>query len=191
MYIDEVPNRNSRPTVLLRKGWREGKKTPKRTLANLSDWPAQKVEALRQLLRGLQMVPAEEAVAIERSLPHGHVAAVLEAMQRLGLEELIASKRSRPRDLVIAMIVQHLIAPRSKLGTTRSWHTTTLAGELHVADADEDELYDALDWLLARQERIERKLAARHLEEGGRALYDVSNSHYEGRTCVLAQLGRD
>jgi len=191
MYIDEVPNRSSRPTVLLRKGWREGKKTPKRTLANLTGWPAQKVEALRQLLRGLQMVPAEEAVAIERSLPHGHVAAVLEAIRRLGLEGLIASKRSRQRDLVIAMIVQHLIAPRSKLGTTRSWHTTTLAGELHVADADVDELYDALDWLLARQERIERKLAARHLEEGGRALYDVSNSHYEGRTCVLAHLGRD
>jgi len=191
MYIETVPNRRSRPTILLREGWREGKKTPKRTLSNLTDWPAEKIEALRQLLAGRRMVPADEAYATEKSRAHGHVEAVLEMVRRLGLETLIASKRSRQRDLVVAMIVQQLLDADSKLGMTRLWRTSTLAQELGVEDADVDELYDALDWLRARQERIERRLAARHLEEGGRALYDVSNSRYEGRTCPLARLGRD
>jgi len=193
MYIDTVPNRNSPPAVLLREGWREGKRVRKRTVANLSDWPAEKVEALRLLLAGEKMVPAGRERVTERSLPHGHVEAILGTIRRLGLDRLIAAKRSRERDLVVALVAERLLHPSSKLATTRLWHTTTLAEQLDVADADVDEVYAALDWLLARQGRIERKLARRHLREGALALYDVSSSHYEGRTCPLAQLtrGRD
>ena len=191
MYIDIVPNRNSPPAVLLREGWREGDKIRKRTIANLSDWPEQKVEALRRLLKGETLVSAERAFAVERSLPHGHVEAVLCMMRRLGVPSLIASQRSRRRDLVVAMIAQRLIDPCSKLASTRLWHTTTLAKELGVEDAGVEELYDALDWLWKRQGRIEKKLARRHLAEGGRALYDVTSSYYEGRTCVLARWGHN
>lgn len=189
MYIDIVPNRGSPPAVLLREGWREGGKVRKRTVANLSNWPKQRVDALRRLLKGQTLVPADEAFAVERSLPHGHVEAVLCMMRRLGMASLIASQRSGQRDLVVAMIAQRLIDPCSKLASTRLWHTTTLAKELGVEDADVEELYDALDWLLERQRRIEKKLARRHLAEGGRALYDVTSSSYEGRTCVLACWG--
>lgn len=189
MYIDTVPNRNSPPAVLLREGWREGGKVCKRTLANLTDWPACKVERLRRLLRDEPLVAPEEAFAIERSLPHGHVEAVLAMIRHLGLGTLIGTKHSRERDLVLAMLVERLIDPCSKLATTRAWHTTTLAETLGVEEADEDELYAAMDWLLARQGRIERKLAARHLGEGGQVLYDVSSSYYEGHTCPLAQFG--
>ena len=191
MYIAVVPNRNSPPAVLLREGWREGSKTRQRTLANLSHWPKAKVETLRRLLRDETLVSPEELLTTEKTLPHGHVEAILTMIGKLGLEAVIASQRSRERDLVVAMIVQRLIAPASKLGTTREWHATTLAEELGVKDATEDDLYEAMDWLLARQERIEKKLAARHLAEGGLALYDVSSSFYEGRTCPLAQFGHD
>jgi hypothetical protein len=189
MYIDVVPNRDSRPAVLLREGWREGKRVRKRTIANLTDWPKAQVEALRLLLKGVRMVPADEAVTIVRSRPHGHVEAVLGAIGRLGVDGIVASKRSRQRDLVVAMIAQRLISPRSKLATTRLWRATSLAEQLGVEDAQVDELYEALDWLLARQGRIEKKLARRHLREGGQALYDVSSSYYEGRTCPLARHG--
>ena len=189
MYIEIVPNRNSRPAVLLREGWREGKRVCKRTLANLSDWPAQKVTALRRVLKDEPLVSPDEAFAIERSWPHGHVEAVRETMRRIGLDTLIGAKRSRERDLVLAMIAERLIAPCSKLATTRLWHSTTLAQHLEVEDADEDELYAAMDWLLARQSRIETKLAARHLGEGQQVLYDVSSSYYEGHTCALVQFG--
>src|SRR6056297_1837923 len=141
MYIDVVPNRNSRPAVLLREAWREGKRIRKRTIANLTDWPPEKVEALRRLLKGDKLLAADDAFAIERSLPHGHVHAVLETIGRLGLDKVISSRRCRERDLVLAMIVEQLINPCSKLAATRLWHTTTLAEELSVADADEDELY--------------------------------------------------
>lgn len=191
MYIDIVPNRGSPPAVLLREGWRQGDKVRKRTLANLSGWPKQRVEAFRQLLKGEPMVSAHQAFTIHRSLPHGHVQAVLGAIRRLGIDRLIASRPSRQRSLVLAMIAQRLIAPGSKLACTRSWHNTTLAEELKVQDADVDELYQALDWLLARQGRIENKLAARHLREGGLALYDVSSSYYEGRCCDLARRGHN
>jgi transposase len=191
MYIDVVPNRNSPPAVLLREAFREGKKTRKRTLANLSDWPAEKVETLRRLLRDEHLVSAEDLFATQKTLPHGHVQAVLEMIGRLKLDHLISAQRCRERDLVVAMIAQRLIDPCSKLATTRQWHTTTLAEELGVAWADEDDLYAAMDWLSERQERIERKLAARHLEEGGLVLYDVSSSFYEGRTCPLAKFGHD
>ena len=191
MYIENVPNRNSRPAILLREGWREGKKTCKRTIANLTDWPEEKVELLRRLLRGEPLVSAREAFAVERTVPHGHVEAVLGTIKRLGLDSIIYSKRCRERDLVVAMITERLIRPCSKLATTRFWHTTTLADELNVSDADEDDLYDAMDWLLARQAQIEKKLAARHLLEGSLVLYDVTSSYYEGRTCPLARFGHN
>ena len=191
MYIEIVPNRNSRPAVLLREGWREGKKICKRTIANLTDWPARKVEALRRVLKDEPLVSPQEAFAIERSLPHGHVEAILETIKRIGLDTLLGAKRTRERDLVLAMILERLIDPCSKLATTRLWHSTTLAEQLAVGDADEDELYGAMDWLLARQSRIEKKLAASHLDEGSHVLYDVSSSYYEGRSCSLAQYGHD
>jgi len=189
MYVERVPNRNSRPAILLREGWREGRKVCKRTLANLSDWPAQKVEALRRVLRDEPLAAPEDTFAIERSWPHGHVQAVLETIGHIGLDKLIGTKRTRERDLVLAMIVGRLIAPCSKLATTRMWHSTTLAQLLAVEDADEEELYAAMDWLLERQGRIEKRLAARHPGEGRQVLYDVSSSCYEGHTCPLVCFG--
>lgn len=191
MYIERVPNRNSRPAILLREGWREGKKTCKRTIANLTNWPEEKIQALRLLLAGEPMVSARDAFVVERTVPHGHVEAVLGTIKSLGLDSIIFSKRCRQRDLVVAMIAERLIHPCSKLATTRFWHTTTLAEQLSVADADEDDLYEAMDWLLARQSRIEKKLAARHLLEGSLVLYDVTSSYYEGRTCPLARFGHN
>ena len=185
MYIETVPNRNSRPAILLREGWRQGKKTLKRTLANLSDWPRPKIEALRRVLRDETLVSPQDLLTTRQTLPHGHVEAILAMIRHLDLEAVMASKRCRERDLVVGMIVQRLIDPCSKLATTR------LAEELGIADATEDELYAAMDWLLARQERIEKKLAARHLTEGGLVLYDVSSSSYEGRTCPLAHFGHN
>lgn len=189
MYIETVPNRSSRPAILLREGWREGQKIRKRTLANLTDWPAYKVEALRRVLKEEPLVAPAETFIIERSLPHGHVEAVLEMIHRLGVDQLIAAKRTRQRDLVVAMIVERLIRPCAKLATTRLWQSTTLGELLAVANADADELYGAMDWLLARQIRIEKKLAARHYGEGSQVLYDVSSSYSEGHTCPLAQFG--
>lgn len=191
MYIDVVPNRNSRPAILLREAWREGTRIRKRTLANLSDWSPDQVEAFRRVLKGHKLVAVDDVFSIERSLPHGHVQAVLETIGRLGLDKMISSRRCRERDLVIAMIAEQLISPCSKLATTRAWHTTTLAEELAVTDANEDELYAALDWLHARQGSIEKKLAAKHLGEGSTVLYDVSSSYYEGRTCPLVRHGHN
>jgi len=190
MHVEWVPNRGRRPTILLRETWREGKQVKKRTIANLTDWPESKIEALRKVLKG-ETVLTETAVTIQQSLPHGQVEAIVGTIKKLGLDDLIASKPCRERDLVVAMIAGRLIHPSSKLAATRLWHTTTLADELSVSDADEDELYDALDWLLAQQERIEKKLATRHLDEGSLVLYDVTNSYYEGRTCPLARFGHD
>jgi hypothetical protein len=191
MYIEKVPNRNSPPAILLRESWREGKKTRKRTIANLSDWPDDKIEAFRRLLRGEKLVPIDEAVAIKRSLPHGHVAAVLGTIRKLGLDRVIAAKRSRERDLVVALVAERILHPGSKLASTRTWKSSTLADELGVADADVDEVYSALDWLLRRQKRIEVKLASQLLSEGGVALYDLSSSSYYGRKCSLARLGKN
>ncbi len=191
MYIETIPNRGSPPAVLLREARRQGKKIVKRTLANLSHWPAEQIESFRRLLRGDRLVPADELFRIERSLPHGHVQAILRMIAKLGLDTLIASKRCRERDLVLAMIVERLIHPRSKLANTRHWNDTTLAEELSVANVDVDEVYAALDWLLGRQKHLEKKLAARYLKEDGLVLYDVSSSFYEGQTCPLAQRGHD
>ena len=191
MYIETVPNRNSPPAVLLREGWREGKKTRKRTLANLSAGPPEKIETFRRLLRDEPLASPQDLLTTRQTLPQGHVAAVRAMLRRLGLDSLIASQPCRERDLVVGMIIQRLISPCSKLATPRAWQATTLAEELGVAGASEDDLYQAMDWLLARQERIEKKLAARHLHEGGLVLYDVSSSSYEGRTCPLAQFGHN
>ena len=191
MYIDIVPNRNSPPAVLLREAWREGKITRKRTVANLSDWPQEKIQTFRRLLQDETLVSPHDLFTTQQSLPHGHVEAVLQMIRKLELERLISSQPCRERDLVVAMIVQRLIDPVSKLATTRLWHTTTLAEELGVAEATENDLYAAMDWLGERQERIESKLAARHLREGGLVLYDVSSSFYEGHTCPLAKFGHD
>ncbi len=191
MYIDIVPNRNSPPAILLRETRRVGKRSVKKTVANLSTCPPEAIEALRLALKGIALVPAAGAYAVERSLPHGHVEAMLGMMRKLGMDTLLASRPCRERDLVLAMIAQRLVDPCSKLATTRQWHATTLAAELNVADADENELYSALDWLLDRQDRIERKLAKRHLAEGARVLYDVSSSSYHGHCCPLAARGHN
>lgn len=191
MYIETVPNRNARPTILLRQGWREGKIVRKRTLANLTHWPPKKIEALRRVLQDEPLVAPQSLFSIDESLPHGAVEAVLGTMRNIHLDTLIASKSGRKRHLVMAMVAEQLLHPCSKLGTTRLWHTTTLARQLGVADADEDDLYDALDWLLARQGRIEKKLAKRHLCPGTHVLYDVTSSYYEGHTCSLARFGHN
>ena len=189
MYIERVPNRNSPPAILLREGWREGKKIRKRTLANLSHWPPAKIEALRRVLKDQPLVSPEEAFQIEESLPHGHVEAVLGTIRRLKLDQILGSKPSPQRNRVLAMIGQLLLYPSSKLGITRLWHCSTLAEELQVADSDEDDLYAALDWLVQRQSRIEKKLAQRHLFSGDSVFYDVTSSYYEGTTCRLAEFG--
>jgi transposase len=191
MYIESIPNRNSRPAILLREAWREGDRIRKKTVANLTDWPEEIIEGLRLLLKGKKLFPAEELFAIERTIPHGHVHAVMETIKNIGLDGMISAKPCRERDLVLAMIAGRLLFPCSKLATTRMWHTTTLAEELRVADADENELYTAMDWLLARQHRIENKLAARHLSRGGPVFYDVTSSYYEGKTCTLARHGHN
>lgn len=187
MYIEAVPNRGSKPTILLREGKREGKRVVKRTIANLTRWPEAKIEALRRVLSGEST--GSENIAIERSKPQGHVHAVLGLMRKLGVERLLSSRPCRERDLTMALIAQRLLDPCSKLATTRQWHTTTLAEELNVQDADADDLYASMDWLLARQARIEKNLAKRHLENGAIVLFDVSSSSYHGRSCPLAQRG--
>ena len=189
MYIDIVPNRNSPPAVLLREVRRDGSRVVKKTIANLSKCPPKAIEAFRLALRGVELVPKEKFFAVERSVPHGHVQAVLGLMRKLGMDKLLHSRPCRERDLVMAMIAQRLLDPCSKLATTRLWHTTTLAQELEVDDADANDLYGALDWLLQRQALIENKLAKHHLEEGAVVLFDVSSSSYHGRTCPLAQRG--
>ena len=191
MHIEAVHNRGSHPTILLRQSYREGDRVRKRTLANLTALPPDAIEILRRALRGEKLVPCDQAFAIERSIPHGHVKAILGTIRKIGIDTIIASKRSPQRDLVVAMIAERLLHGRSKLASTRLWHTTTLAEELSVQDADVDEVYQAMDWLLERQERIEKKLAARHLGEGSHVLYDITSSYYEGHTCPLARRGHN
>jgi len=189
MHIDGVPNRSSRPTYLLRESYREGKKVRKRTIANLSTLSDEQIEAIRAVLAGHTVRPVEELWQTTRSRAHGAVQAVRVAMQRLGFESLIASRSGPERDAVCAMVAARILAPHTKLATTRWWHTTTLAEEYGVADRDETDLYAAMDWLLDRQKPIEKKLAARHLSEGALALYDLSSSYFEGNSCPLAKIG--
>jgi transposase len=174
---------------LLRRSYREGGRVKKETLANLSHLPEEAIDAIRRTLRGERLVAAGEAFAIERSLPAGHVRAALVMARRLELGRVLDRARSRERDLCLAMIIQQALRPGSKLQTVRSLGQSTLGSELGVAGADEDDLYAALDWLLERQERIEERLARRHLGDGELVLYDVSSSYFEGRSCPLAKLG--
>jgi hypothetical protein len=195
MYVAKVPNRGSPPAVLLRESYREAGKVKNRTLANLSAWPDAKVDALSRVLKG-QPPPAADldgTFEITRSLPHGHVAAVLGTARRLGLDELIDPVPSRRRDLVMAMAVAQVIDPGSKLAIARGLRDATAASSLgEVLGAgccDEDDLYEAMDWLAARQQTIEDALAARHLAGGTLVLYDVSSAAFEGRTCPLGAIG--
>lgn len=176
-------------STLLRRSYREGGKVKKETLANLSHLPAEAIDALRRILRGEVLVGADGAFAIERSLPAGHVRAALQMARRLELARLLDRERSRERDLVVAMVCQQALRPGSKLAAARALGQSTLGSELGVEGASEDELYEAMDWLLARQQRIEDRLARRHLSAGELVLYDVSSSYFEGRTCPLAKLG--
>lgn len=195
MYVVDIPNRNSPPATLLRESYREDGKVKNRTLANLSHWPREKIEALKAVLKGItpDTLPLSQAFEVLRSLPHGHVAAVLGSLRHVGLDALLASRRSRQRDLCVAMIVERVLQPRSKLALARSLAEQTalnsMAEVLGLSNVDEDELYAAMDWLLARQERIEMALAKRHLAEGTLVLYDVTSTYFEGRSCPLARIG--
>jgi hypothetical protein len=194
MYVAVVPNRGSPPAILLRQSYREGGKVKNRTLANLTSWPEDKVDDLRRVLKGQSpKLDLTGAFDITRSLPHGHVAAVLGSAQRLGIEELIDPAPSRRRDLVTAMLIAQVIAPGSKLATARGLRAETaissLGQVLGICGCDEDDLYAAMDWVRTRQDAIENALAARHLTDGTLVLYDVSSAAFEGRTCPLGKIG--
>lgn len=190
MYIAIVPNRNSKPAVLLRESYRDGKQVKNRTLANLSSLPMEQVEGIRRILKGEPLVSLVDQFEVIRSQHHGHVSAVMLAMSRLDFAKLISSRACRERELVVAMVAAKLLdRDNSKLSTPAWWNTTTLADTLELHGADEDDLYAAMDWLLERQTRIEKKLAARHLENDGLVLYDLSSSYFEGVTCPLAARG--
>jgi hypothetical protein len=194
MYIEAVPNRNSPPAILLRESYRENGKGRKRTLCNLSDWPTAHVEGLRGVLKGGTVIPAgRDAFTITRSLPHGHVAAALGTARKIGLDRLLGPGSDRCRDLVLALLIGRILEPTSKLAAARALSPATASSSLGEAlglgEVDDDELYAALDWLLARQPAIETKLAKRHLNNGTLVLYDVSSSYMEGRCCPLAQRG--
>jgi transposase len=194
MYVESVPNRSSPPAILLRESYREDGKVRKRTLLNLSAWPRERVEGLRALLKGgVVMPPGTEPLQIIRTLPHGHVSAVLGVIGKIGLDRLLGPQGNRPRDLVLAMIVSRIIAAASKLATTKGLNpmtaTTSLSQILGLGEVAYAELYQALDWLLARQPAIETALARRHLTGGTLVLYDVSSSYVEGRCCPLAKRG--
>jgi Transposase DDE domain len=190
MYIDIVPNRKSPPAILLRESVRVGKRVEKRTVANLSGLSLDQVEAMRHVLKGKRVAPIDDTFEVVRSQAHGHVDAVRMAMKRLGFDALLDAKSSRERDLVAAMVVGRIVAPEaSKLGMKQALADTTLAGDLGVADADEDEFYAAMDWLVERQGEIEKRLAKRHLKAGGLVLFDLTSSYFEGTKCPLAKLG--
>lgn len=194
MYIDIVPNRNSPPAVLLRESYREGGKVKKRTIANLSKLPMDVIDQLRILLRGGHAIESfEESIEVLRSLPHGHVAAVLGTLIKTGLDHIISSEKSRVLSLILAMIIARIIEPESKLATARGLDPETASSSLGevlgLGPVSENELYFAMDWLLGEQERIENTLAARHLQGGALVLYDITSTYFEGKTCPLAHLG--
>ena len=196
MYIEKVPNRNSPPAVLLRESYREGEQVKKRTLANLSKLPDDIIDNLKLALKGATLSMTEgipNHFEVIRSLPHGHVMAILETIKKLGLDKIISEKSSRIRNLVVAMIVARIINPKSKLATARGFNSETcsqsLGQLLDLEKADEDELYNALDWLLEKQEKIEKHLALKHLESGTLVLYDVTSTYLEGNGCELGKYG--
>jgi DDE family transposase len=194
MYIEAVPNRDSPPAILLRESYRQGGKVKKRTLLNLSDWPAERIAGFKMLLKGGTVIPPDQQViTITRSLPHGHVDAALGTARRIGLDRLLGPDGNRCRDLVLALVVNRLLEPGSKLAAARALSPDTasssLGHQLGLGIVDEDELYTALDWLAVRQPAIEAALAKDHLAGGTLVLYDVSSSYMEGRCCPLAQYG--
>ena len=194
MYVTRVPNRNSPPAILLREGYRVGDKVKTRTLANLSHWPAAKIAALCRVLRDEVPEPGERGLTMLRSLPHGHVAAVLGTARRIGFDRLLAAKApARLAHLVLALVVARVIEPSSKLATARQLDAATASSSLGPVlglDAvSEKELYATLDWLLANQGRIEKALARRHLKDGMLVMYDLTSTYLEGRCCELARLG--
>jgi transposase len=194
MYIESVPNRNSPQAILLRESYRDGGKVRKRTVCNLSGWPAAHIEGLRGVLRGGTVIAAErDAFTVTRSLPHGHVAAALGTARKIGLDRILGPEGNRCRDLILALLVGRILEPASKLATARALSPATAASSLGavlgLGEVDEDELYTALDWLLERQSAIETALAKRHLSNGTLVLYDVSSSYMEGRCCPLAKRG--
>jgi transposase len=192
MYVTTVRNRNSPPAVLLRESYRDGKQVKNRTLANLSDWAQEKVEALRAVLRGDRLAPTGEGLEIVRSLPYGHVAAALGVARRIGLDRLITGSQ-RKRDLILALIVARLIEPAAKLATARALDVDTastgLGAALNLGSVTANEIYEALDWLGDQQERIESKLARQHLADQTLVLYDLTSTYLEGRCCPLARHG--
>lgn len=187
--IVRVYKGNTYVSTLLRTSFRHNGKVKHRTLANLSHLPEHLIDVIRRSLKGEAFTAAQDVVQTLETIPHGHVHAVLGVMRKLGVDTLVAAAPSRRRNLVLALIAERLLFPCSKLAVTRHWHSTTLAEELGVADATENELYQAMDWLLTRQAAIEDKLAERHLRENGLVLYDVSSSFYYGRNCPLAKFG--
>lgn len=193
MYVERVPNRTSPPAVLLRESTREGNRIRKRTLANLSHWPDEQVDTLRRVLKGERLVGIEDALEVVRSLPHGQVAAVLGTLRELKLDQMLDRSGSRKRDLVVAMIAARVLDPQSKLATARGLKAETacdsLSATLGIGSVDEDDLYEAMDWLLPRQQQIEQQLAKRHLTGGSVVLYDLTSTYFEGRHCPLAKLG--
>jgi transposase len=194
MHVAKIERKQGGRTYvsyLLRQSYRQDGQVKHRTLGNISHLPQRLIDMVRRSLQGEVFVAADQTVRTLQSKPHGHVEAVLATFDQLDLEGLLASRSSRQRSLVLALIAQRLLFPCSKLASLRYWQSTTLADELEVGDATTTELYQALDWLVDRQQDIERKLAKRHLQEGGVVLYDVSSSYYEGRTCPLAHYGHD
>jgi len=187
--VRKVENGKTYESALLRQSYREGQQVKKRTLASLTALPSEAIDAIERILRGEHLVGATDALTVERSWPHGHVAAVLGTARKMGLEGILDPHASRQRDLVLAMLVARVLQPASKLATTRLWGSTSLARTLAVEDATEDELYAAMDWLVERQEAIEQRLAKRHLEPGGLVLYDLSSTYLEGEHCPLAKRG--
>lgn len=195
MFIDVIPNRKSPPAVLLRETWREGGKIKKKTIANISDWPKEKVEQFRRVLKGetIGALSSTKAFTIERSLPHGHVTAVLGTLRKLGIERLLSRSATRERRIATALIVERLLDPDSKSAGVRRLRSetaqSTLGSLLRIGDLEKNEAYEAMDWLLLGQERIENTLAKTHLQEGGFALYDLTSVPIEGHECPLAVYG--
>jgi len=196
MYVERIPNRGSPPAILLRESYRADGRVRKRTLANLSHWPAARIEALRRVLRDEAVVAPDQAVTLLRSLPHGHVAAALGTLRRIGLDRVLSGGGRQPKRAVAlctAMVVARLINPASKLATARQLDEATascsLGPVLALGRVEEEELYAALDWLIGQQPRIEKALARRHLRGGTLVLYDVTSTYFEGRTCPLARFG--
>ncbi len=190
MHVSIVPNRNSKPAILVRESYREGKKVNKRTLANVSFLSIEQAEAFRLILKGKKIALVDELFEKRDSRLHGHVDAVLKTVKRLGLDKIISAKLCKERNIIVAAIVARICKPDSKLAMTRWWDDTTLPELLDLAAVDEDHVYEAMDWLFTRQKRIEKKLAKRHLKEGDMVLYDLTSSYFEGVTCPLARLGK-